>query len=107
MNPTNTFPLALANGEIRLVSKIAQEHFSDRHESVLENLNYADGNLVLNQKDWCAWYLGAGEEKAVYGFCDHENHIFALEVINERSYLNGRLIGGDYFFERHVEGLTQ
>ncbi|HEX2906977.1 MAG TPA: hypothetical protein VHO69_08965, partial [Phototrophicaceae bacterium] len=51
--------------------------------------------------------MGAGEEKAVYGLCDPDNHIFALEIINERTYLNGRLIGGDYFFERHIEGLAQ
>jgi hypothetical protein len=54
---------------------------------------------------WKCLYLGAGEEKAVFCVCDHEHQIFAVEVIDERHYLNGRFVGGKYYFNKRIPAL--
>jgi hypothetical protein len=33
----------------------------------------------------------------LYLVCDHERRAFAVELLDERTYLNGRLADGDYF----------
>ncbi|MBZ0287527.1 MAG: hypothetical protein K8I30_07925 [Anaerolineae bacterium] len=102
---TFTFPLQFGD-EVCLVSKIEKTSFSGVHQDVLASVRYADGKLLFADERWKAAYLGAGEEKAVYAICDHEQHVFALEVINEHTYLNGRLIDGEYFFDMRISGLT-
>jgi hypothetical protein len=99
------FPLRFGD-EICDVSKIEREAFEAIHHEVLDNLSYDNGNLIFEDERWQVAYLGAGEEKAVYAVCDHERRVFALEVINEHTYLNGRLIDGEYFFEKRIPGLT-
>src|SRR5687767_8195349 len=102
---TVTFPLQFEN-EVSIVSKIEKATFTSLHHDILDSLQYADGQLNFADERWKSIYLGAGEEKAVYCICDHEQHVFALEVINENSYLNGRLIDGEYFFDKRIRGLT-
>src|SRR5262249_54752722 len=51
-------------------------------------------------------FLGAGEEKAVFCLCDTEQRVFALEILDERTYLNGRFVGGAYFCEARVPALS-
>ncbi|MBN1565375.1 MAG: hypothetical protein JXA10_16130 [Anaerolineae bacterium] len=97
------FPIQFGN-EIRIVSKIST--FSAQHRAIIEQASYQDRHLVLPDLRWRSVFLGAGEEKAVFCVCDHEQHVFALEVINERTYLNGRFVGGDYFCDLRVPGLA-
>lgn len=98
--------MMMFGGEAKRVSKIQRADFTPHHHAVIESITYADGSLIFNDERWVSVYLGAGEEKAVYCICDHQDFVFALEVINEHTYLNGRLIDGEYFFENRVSGLA-
>ncbi len=103
----NTYMLPLKFGtNTYTVSKIERKSFTSLHHEILDSLTYAGGKLIFTDDRWKSAYLGAGEEKAVYCVCDHEQQVFALEIINENTYLNGRLIDGDYFFEKRIRGLT-
>ncbi len=64
---------------------------------MISQAKYHEGYLSLPDRGWSTALLGAGEEKAVFVVCDNENRVFALEVIDQRTYLNGRFVGGDYF----------
>lgn len=99
------FPLKFGE-ETRVVTKITGEEFSAFHRETLAQVKYESGKLVFPHKRWQAIFLGAGEEKAVYCVCDHHDRVFAVEAIDERGYLNGRFVGGEYFGEMTVEGLT-
>ncbi len=91
--------------EIKVVTKINKQEFTDSHHKTIAKIQYKNGNLTFSDTRWAATFLGAGEEKAVFGICDEHNRIFALEVIDERTYLNGRFINGTYFYETTVSGL--
>jgi hypothetical protein len=99
-----TFPLNFA-GQVRAVTKIAAEDFTPLHREALAGCRYAAGNLILSDPDWASTFLGAGEEKAVFCVCDPQNRVFAVEAINEKTCLNGRFAGGQYFAEMSVAGL--
>ena len=88
------------------IKKITKEQFSNAHREVILKINFANGNLVLPEKQWKAFYLGSGEEKCVYGIVDKDDRIFALELIDENHYLNGRFVGGEYFFQARVPGIV-
>ena len=66
-----------------------------------------DGRLLrFPDPAWRCAYLGAGEEKACFGVRDADGRMFVLEVIDERTYLNGRFVGGAYFGDQRVPGLA-
>ena len=90
--------------ESKEVRKI--EEISGYHQEVISGIGYSDRTLLIPDKRWRSLFLGAGEEKAVFCVCDQENCVFALEVIDERTYLNGRLIDGRYFFQSQAPKLT-
>ena len=92
------FPLKFGN-EIKVVRRIGQGEFSSTHREVISQVEYHEGHLSFPDGGWSTSLLGAGEEKAVFVVCDNENRVFALEVIDQRTYLNGRFVGGCYFFE--------
>lgn len=83
--------------EIKEVSKITRENFTKGHIECISNIQLMDKLLYFENKKWKSVLLGAGEEKAVYCVCDEDNQVFALELIDEKHYLNGRLIDGEYF----------
>lgn len=93
-------------GEIVKVSKIKSEEFTSLHHDVLSQSTIDDGELIFPDKLWRSILLGAGEEKAVYCVCDHYNRVFAVEVIDEKHYLNGRFVGGQYFFNLRVPKIS-
>lgn len=90
---------------IKTVEKIQEHQFTEYHHRVLSGIRFVNGNLDIPDCSWSHIYLGAGEEKAVFCICDHENRVFALEAIDEKHYLNGRFVGGQYFFDKRIEGL--
>ncbi|MCX7749009.1 MAG: hypothetical protein N2645_19290 [Clostridia bacterium] len=90
--------------QIKPVVKIKAHDFTDYHHQVISNMKFSKGSLVIPDPNWTSIYLGAGEEKAVFCICDHENKVFALEAIDEKHYLNGRFVGGQYFFDKRIEG---
>ncbi|GAA1653935.1 hypothetical protein [Catellatospora bangladeshensis] len=66
-----------------------------------------DGRLLrFPDPEWRCVYLGAGEEKACFGVRDGAGRMFVLEVLDERTYLNGRFVGGTYFGDHRVPGLA-
>ncbi|MDP4090930.1 MAG: hypothetical protein Q8930_16905, partial [Bacillota bacterium] len=83
--------------ELRVVEKIRKEDFTSYHHEVISDMNFSNGNLIFKDPDWESFLLGSGEEKAVFRVCDHNNKVFAIEVIDERHYLNGRFVNGEYF----------
>ncbi|GAA2371250.1 hypothetical protein [Dactylosporangium salmoneum] len=93
-------------GERIEVSKATQADFTEHHARQLDAMTYADRSLRFTDPAWRCGYLGKGEEKAAFCVCDHRRRIFVLEVIDERTYLNGRFVGGAYFLQRRVPGLT-
>jgi hypothetical protein len=98
------FPLQFDN-EIKIVSKIKTDDFTPLHREILSRIRYEENKLVLPDEKWQSTLLGAGEEKAVYCICDQNNRVFALEVLDEKTYLNGRFVGGEYFFDVILPGL--
>jgi len=98
------FPLKIGN-DVKIVRKIDMGEFSNTHREVISQAEYKDGQLSFPHSGWSASFLGAGEEKAVFVISDNDNRIFALEVIDQRTYLNGRFVGGCYFFETIVSNL--
>jgi hypothetical protein len=93
-------------GKLLDVVKARPEDFTDVHEEVLRTARYADGTLILEDPRWHASLLGRGEEKATFCICDHNRRVFVLEIIDERSYLNGRFVTGAYFGARRLHGLA-
>jgi hypothetical protein len=98
------FPLKFGN-DIRLVSKISADQFTPVHRETVSQARYEDGKLVFPDPQWMSSFLGAGEEKAVFCVCDEANRVFALEAINQKTYLDGRFVGGLYFYETIATGL--
>jgi hypothetical protein len=88
------------------VSKIRATDFTAKHHDLLSNLRYEDQTIVCADSSWRFLYLGTGEEKAVYCACDGDRHVFCLELIDERTYLNGRFVGGEYFFKIRCSTLS-
>jgi hypothetical protein len=72
---------------------------------MIAGMRYEHGTLIFSDPRWQCNYLGAGEEKAVYCVRDHEQHVFAIELIDERHYLNGRFVGGLYYFNKRLTAL--
>ena len=99
-----SFPLRFGK-EIKTVSKIGVDGFTPFHQQIIEQSSYQNRTLALPDPRWRVAYLGAGEEKAVFCICDHDDHVFALEVIDEKSYLDGRFVGGQYFRETRALAL--
>jgi hypothetical protein len=91
--------------ELREVRKITDGEFTALHRDMLAKAEYDAMELRFPDSRWRSFFLGAGEEKAVYCVSDHENRVFALELIDERTYLGGRLADGKYFFEGHASGV--
>lgn len=99
------FPLMFDN-LLKVVEKISKDDFTQYHHKIIGSLQYEDKKLKFQDKSWTSILLGAGEEKAVFCICDHNNKVFALEVIDEKSYLDGRLINGEYFFQKRIGSLV-
>ncbi len=99
------FPLRFGD-QLKRVTKIRADDFTPLHQDILAQVQYRDGMLIFPDPRWTCTYLGAGEEKAVFCICDHADHVFALEVIDDRHYLNGRFVGGEYFFKKTVKALA-
>ncbi|GAA1803406.1 hypothetical protein GCM10009682_26570 [Luedemannella flava] len=77
--------------------KITRDQFSPEHRNQVMRLG-ADGDaLLFPDPRWRSVFLGAGEEKAAHLVRDHDARVFVVELIDERSYLNGRLADGVYF----------
>lgn len=103
----NNYQLSLIfDNSIRIVEKIKAEDFTPYHHKIIDGLQYKDKKLYFQDKAWSSMLLGAGEEKAVYCICDHNNKVFALELIDEKHYLEGRLINGEYFFQKRISALV-
>jgi hypothetical protein len=92
--------------EIIEVRKIQKEEFSDIHKSIISQIEFIDGKLILPDEQWKSIYLGSGEEKAVFGIIDNLSRMFALELIDEKHYLNGRFVGGEYYYQTRVNGIS-
>lgn len=88
------------------VTKIREQDFTPFHHEILSQMRYEADTLLFSDERWHARYLGRGEEKAVFCVCDHEQRVFAVELIDERHYLNGRFATGQYFFNLRVPPLT-
>lgn len=95
----NCFPLRF-DKSIRIIEKVKTEDFTQYHHDLIETMEYKDKNFYFVDKGWASILLGAGEEKTVYCVCDHNNKVFALELIDEKHYLQGRLMNGQYFFKK-------
>ena len=93
-------------GEPIEVSPAVPADFTEHHTLQLDAMTYADRSLRFPDPAWRSSYLGKGEEKACFCVCDHRGRVFVLEVIDERTYLNGRFVGGTYFLQRRVPGLS-
>lgn len=91
--------------EIKLVSKISKNEFTQSHIDYICNMKLDKRSLIFPNNKWKSVLLGSGEEKAVYCVCDHNDKVFALELIDENHYLNGRLINGDYFLNTFVDNI--
>lgn len=92
--------------EVVAVVPAGAEDFTSEHQEQLSAMRFVDGTLRFRDPRWLATYLGRGEEKAVFCVCDHDRHVFAVELIDERSYQRGRFVTGTYFLERRVAGLA-
>ena len=92
--------------QVRSVTKIREQDFTPLHRDFLSQMRYEHDTLIFPDDRWNARYLGRGEEKAVFCVCDHEQRVFAVELIDERHYLNGRFATGQYFFTMRVPALT-
>jgi hypothetical protein len=103
--PPNTFPLKFGD-QVIPVRKILADDFTPEHHDIIAGLQYQPARLIFPDARWHSLYLGAGEEKAVFGVCDHTGCVFAIELIDERHYLNGRFVGGTYFFQKRIPALT-
>jgi hypothetical protein len=99
------FPLKFGS-QVLQVTKIQAQDFTPEHHDVLASLEYEPGKLLFSDLRWHSLYLGAGEEKAVFCVCDHHQRVFSLELIDERTYLNGRFVGGTYFFNKRIASLS-
>lgn len=99
------FPLCF-DDTIREVVKIAKSDFTHRHRDVMEQARFHDGSIAFADEQWHAILLGSGEEKAVFCVCDHNDKVFAVEAIDARTYLNGRFVGGEYFFDVFAPGFA-
>jgi hypothetical protein len=91
--------------QILNVKKIVPSSFSEYHKKVISSMSLINSNLQFSDKKWKSIHLGAGEEKAVYCVCDNNNQVFALELIDEKHYLNGRLVDGDYFYSTRIQSI--
>lgn len=100
------FPLCF-DGTIREVEKIAESDLAPYHRETIARANFYNGDLSFPDKQWHSIMLGVGEEKAVFCVCDHNNKVFAVEAIDERTYLNGRFVGGKYFFDVTAPGFAR
>ena len=92
--------------DIVQVSKIRDVDFTPVHHDVLTQMQYQAGRLILPDPRWHSQYLGEGEEKAVFCVCDENQRVFAVELIDERHYLNGRFVTGTYFFDKRIPALN-
>jgi hypothetical protein len=92
--------------ELVEAEKAALEDFGPWHAEQLAHATYADRRIAFPDPRWRAELLGRGEEKAAFCVCDHAGRLFVLEVIDERSYLNGRFVTGTYFGTHRVPGLA-
>jgi hypothetical protein len=107
ISSANEYRIPLRFGDqILAVSKIHESDFTAAHHETLSELKYDQRALHFPDPRWCALYLGAGEEKAVFCVCDQDRRVFAVEMIDERHYLNGRFVGGEYFFNKRVKSLA-
>jgi hypothetical protein len=95
------FPLNF-QGKITEVRKIEPHEVGSQHRRTILQASYRDGTLHFPDPRWQCCYLGSGEEKACYCVADEERRVFVIELIDERHYLNGRFIGGHYFFEERL-----
>jgi len=92
---------------IRGGQKIMKHEVSPTHLEIIRNIELKNQQLIFpeNAVMWMSGLLGSGEEKAVYVVRDRQSKIFALELINEKHYLNGRLIDGEYFGAVQAKGI--
>lgn len=95
------------NNNIKQVSKISKEDFTKNHIDCISQMSFCNQKLSFQNNEWHSTLLGAGEEKAVYCVCDQNNKVFALELIDENHYLNGRLIDGEYFSNITVNNIKR
>lgn len=96
-----SYPM-LFSSQVYMVSPILACEFTSYHRYCIENISYQNKQLFFPDNRWKSCLLGAGEEKAVFAVCDQDCNIFALELIDEKHYLNGRLIEGTYFLSTSV-----
>jgi hypothetical protein len=99
------FWLDLGSGPVE-VRKLAPGEFGDAHREAVLAMRL-DSDRLVSGPGWVTGFLGAGEEKAVHVVQDPDGRVFALEVIDERGYLRGRLADGHYFADLRVPGLIQ
>lgn len=86
------------NGQVVTLTKIKAEEFTSAHWHSIESAYFnSEGHLVFNNPNWQSLWLGAGEEKAVYLVTDENQKAFALELLDRATYLEGKLMEGDYF----------
>ena len=94
-----SFPVRFDNdgGIVSRGSKIMKHDITSKHLEIISELEFCNKKLNFSDDRWLSGFLGYGEEKAVYVVRDQHALIFALELIDEKHYLNGRLVDGEYF----------
>lgn len=86
------------NGQVVTLTKIKGEEFTPQHWHAIESAHFdSEGHLLFNNPEWHSVWLGAGEEKAVYLITDENYKAFALELLDRATYLEGKLMEGEYF----------
>ncbi len=85
------------NGVIRKATKLDPVDFTTQHLTTLASGHFdANNRLAFDNPAWGSAWLGAGEEKAVFLIVDGENRAFALELLVQGGYQDGRLVDGYY-----------
>lgn len=92
----------------RAVRKLTVAEWSEHHSQVLQEAQLTNAkHLQFPETGWSSLWLGAGEEKAVFLVIDPQDRAFALEVIDERRFMGGKLVEGTYFAEFTIPGIAE
>ncbi len=94
-------------GQVKKATKLVPHEFDEAHRLAIANLHMSSRReLIFDTPGWQSFWIGAGEEKAVFLVIDPQSRAFALELLAKGTYLEGHLAEGHYFADLHVSGLS-